>query len=367
MWPPFALAFADPFIEGTELEQGKVMYSLTVLGYMLGRILGTPEGRARLPLLGDDEFRALQDVKDMMLNAEELCQSAEKVEDANGLRLLAGAWQEKIEATAVGEMILLPGGWKDGLGRDVNLIHVVERTAADSFAFVTCNTGDGLKFHPSTARVRVSEECDTMKLKYRTCIRLEGVPAAKITSPAFLALLLSQRIQHENHRAEIVYDGLLPWLAGGPLNPALEATADDVGGEWRTGARANTTSYRSVLEAVRYILRRKGLQTAQLKQLTYQLRQEMVNQAHEDLRRMTDPAAAAVLGLRGVASAVRAGGEAGGAALDLLRGLGPDLLCRQPPPGAGPAAGVGYGPIGTTDAAAALDGRHVAIYFSAHW
>ena len=33
----------------------------------LGRILGTPEGRARLPLLGDDAFRALQEVKDMML------------------------------------------------------------------------------------------------------------------------------------------------------------------------------------------------------------------------------------------------------------------------------------------------------------
>ena len=49
--------------------------------------------------------------------------------------------------------------------------------------------------------------------------------------------------------------------------------------------------YFCVLEAVRYMLRRRGVSRPQLKQLTYSLRREMLTKVKDDLEAIADPAA----------------------------------------------------------------------------
>lgn len=53
--------------------------------------------------------------------------------------------------------------------------------------------------------------------------------------------------------------------------------------------RAGTTAYGSLIEAMRYFLRGKGLDQQQLKSLSHALRCEMLKKIHEDLRVIADP------------------------------------------------------------------------------
>ena len=47
----------------------------------------------------------------------------------------------------------------------------------DSFAFVTINTGEGVNYHPSI-------DTDYPKSKYKTAIRMAGIPRSRIMDPA---------------------------------------------------------------------------------------------------------------------------------------------------------------------------------------
>ena len=75
----------------------------------------------------------------------------------------------------------------------------------------------------------------------------------------------------EFNRAEVVYDALLPWLAGRFLPAALEETRDDAFAQWRTPSRAGG-DWKCVAEAVRYCLAAQGVSEPELKQLFFAMR-----------------------------------------------------------------------------------------------
>jgi hypothetical protein len=82
-----------------------------------------------------------------------------------------------------GKVKMVPGGWDGSTGAST-VVHLVEREVGGTFAFVTCNGGKGLVYHPCAP--------DAPKIKYKTCMRIERVPEERMTSPAFWAVLLSQ-------------------------------------------------------------------------------------------------------------------------------------------------------------------------------
>ena len=82
-------------------------------------------------------------------------------------------------------------------GADSHVAHVVERTGEDAFAFTTCNPGQGREYHPADASA-------APKIKHKPALRLDGVPRARLLDPAFLSLLLSQRIEGEKHKVEVI-------------------------------------------------------------------------------------------------------------------------------------------------------------------
>ena len=142
-YPAFAHMFGDPFIEGTELEgiAGPAM-SLALCAYLIDR---------------------LSKQSSLVYDCLALCAKASKIEKPEELQELLQEWQASLEKLEVGQLIMLPGGWR-GLTSSNTVMYLATRTSADRFAFVICNAGEGLDYHP------VSAHCPP-KIKYKTCVR----------------------------------------------------------------------------------------------------------------------------------------------------------------------------------------------------
>ena len=283
--PPFVALFADPFIEGTELESGHVAYSVMALSYSIERLSAEGESRAtRLPLFDDRAFEQLLKVKDALDQCLQIAAAqAEKPED---FFKLVQELQQKITDLPHGEMLMVPGGW-DGATTRGTVIHLIEKTGPGVFGFVTCNAGEGLEYHPSAP----DADLTTGKVKRQTCVRVSEIPLAKMTDSAFWMTLLAQRMKQppgEYQRSEVLYDALLPWLAGDHLLPAMLAGEDPVA-TFRTGAKSGTSHYRSVWEAVRYLCLWYGLTNEQMKQFSFQMRHDMLVKAQDDLAIFATP------------------------------------------------------------------------------
>eukprot|EP00624_Nannochloropsis_granulata_P005047 evm.model.NODE_35720_length_30909_cov_25.476009.5 len=291
----FALMCADPFLEGTELEVGHVAQSASVLGFLIHKLLTNRASRDRLTLFGDTDLRKLEEGMPLLKACVEL--STAEVKDVSSFQEVLLKLVADIQALQLGQTLLVPGGW-DGNTGSSTVVHLVERTSQEAYAFVTCNSGQGLAYHPSTP-------AEAPKIKYKTCLRVENILGARMASTAFWATALSQwmKARSDYHRMEVLYDVLLPWLVTGdtppaattttaanaPTNPrlflseALLETQNDPAADWRTPARAGSAPYKSLWEALRYHYRRQGLSNAHLKQLSYTLRLELLGKVREDL------------------------------------------------------------------------------------
>lgn len=90
----------------------------------------------------------------------------------------------ELKALEPGKVKMVPGGW-DGATGASTVVHLVEKEGSDTYAFVTCNAGKGLIYHPCTP-------AEAPKIKYKTCLRIGRIPADRMTSMAFWSVLLSQ-------------------------------------------------------------------------------------------------------------------------------------------------------------------------------
>ncbi|KAH3765213.1 nxn protein, partial [Pelomyxa schiedti] len=211
---------------------------------------------------------------------------AVEVESSEQLTILVKKLIDDIKLLRVGDVLLVPGGWQGQLHSSW-VYHIIECTGENQYAFITCNTGQGLEYHPSNPK-------DSAKMLFKTCIRIEHVPVSRITNPALWTMLLAMWTKSppsEYHRVEVLYDVLLPWIAGRRdddeatdrfLIRALKETDNDPFAEWRSPQCSNTSATRGLLEALRYLMRRAGLSSPKLKQLTFALRHAFLTNAAKD-------------------------------------------------------------------------------------
>ena len=175
------------------------------------------------------------------------------------------------ELSVVGDYVILPGGWtrKDG-GHAVMHILILTKVAScgaaegrslalaaldgRTFTFVTCNSGDGLNFHPSSP---VNNDCEVKKT-YRTGLAVPDVPAWRLQDPSFLFALLKLQVRPEkSNKPECFYEVLLPYLAGDSPGEAFQKAAKaGLHGEYESPQKAGFCFVRCALVVLRYVARR---------------------------------------------------------------------------------------------------------------
>ena len=224
-----------------------------------------------MPTLSFSEFSAaelllLRQGMQLLQQCEEIAaigaQIFEKQEKEPGkiLQVLRELWMPRLEALkpcgddgrvdSSEQFLLVPGGWNGSDQGSSTVMHIVERTGPDEDSFVTCNTGPGLEYHPSDA------SCPP-KLRYKTCIRLDNIPRERMEDAGFWTMMFTLWMRappSPMHRVEMLYDVLLPWLAGATLPAQLARTAEDKCSAWRTPQRSGTSAWRAVAESLRYAL-----------------------------------------------------------------------------------------------------------------
>eukprot|EP00049_Salpingoeca_infusionum_P014496 m.271712 g.271712 ORF g.271712 m.271712 type:complete len:4223 (+) comp15683_c19_seq1:207-12875(+) len=278
----FIAQFGDKYVAGSGLEAGHMANSISFLRYFYTRLFKSAEQdgfeQEAYPLLKEAEYKALKQVLECLEQCHELTASQNPEKPAP----LVQEHIKSVKELQVGEFMFVPGGWI-GLRSANAVMHIIERTGAAMYAFITCNASSGLDYHPSMPVLE--------KIKYKTCIKVDQVAQDKITDPVFWTILFGQWMQEpsEYSREEVLYDVMLPWLAGKLLPSALLATKSDPRSTWRTPCRSGTGYYKNVTEAVQYVLRAKGWNTDQLKQLSYAFRREVLNKIREDLYVLADP------------------------------------------------------------------------------
>ena len=270
---PYVGMFGDPFVQGTEKENGHVGNSLMIVASLLQQLMKEP---------GMEKYHSI--FKELESLLESCCKLATfEVKDGAGLMKLLSEWKKALESLRENQFLMIPGGW-DGKTSKGALIYLLERTNATSFRLIICNRGSGLEYHANNAVI------DPEKIKYQSCAVLESIPAEKIFDMAFWSLMFSLWMNanpaSEYHRVEVIYDVLLPWLAGKCLPQAWVIDPDRF---WRTPQRSNTSSYKTVIEAIRYVGARRGISAVELKQLSFKLRQLMMKQVIYDLEGVLDP------------------------------------------------------------------------------
>ena len=136
----------------------------------------------------------------------------------------------RLLGVGVGGFVASCGGWNDMDGGHA-VMYVWERTGEDTFDFVVCNAGEGVRYHDSSAK-------EYPKAKRRTALCISDVPQARATHPAFLYLLVQLFTSRKaSNSARVLYDVLLPfledggaWPEGPPQLAALPTSGDGDGG-----------------------------------------------------------------------------------------------------------------------------------------
>ena len=283
----------------------------------------------------NQELKAFDCLGKMLKEAIPLAYVPDQLKSGEDYGKFVSMLTKRIADMKQGEMMMIPGGW-NGSDTVGCVIHLIERcTGSSEYSFVTCNAGGnpGLEYHPS----RSHHEGDEVKLKYKTCLRMNKIPVERMCDVAWWSVLMAQWMRAgqsagENQRAEVLYDVLLPFLGGygecdngktkknedgattttssnssslaailssvqeesdtkketkGGTLLSLMDTMMDPCSDWRTSCRSGTDWWRSVWEASRYVLRRQGLDKIKLKQISASLRRVSMGLATRDMNAMT--------------------------------------------------------------------------------
>ncbi len=262
----FVGEFCDCFIDNTDLEGGQ---SAPALRDLAGHVQAAIRDRAQTPLLRE-HTAAVDFVHAQLLSAADLDNRDASFDTAR-------RFCQRLEALAPGEMVTFCGGWaKPPQGHAI--MYCIERTSADTFAWVIINTGEGQGFHPTSWHYDSEESTAGPRQRVRSAVRIEGIASTKLIDEVVFYVLLRLRAHMDKlHKPEVLYDILIPYLTdmtfleayakGERANPSLQGTLE-------TSQRAGTCYYRCVLSCLKYLLKRKGVPNAAIKQLTYAVRQK---------------------------------------------------------------------------------------------
>ena len=188
----FAGEFGDAFISDTELEGGQVAPSIETLVRVIRAVLS--ERARELTAFGDDH--APSDVERICDDLLDAAARDRRVAGIGPARRGAGIDNEafasllerfvkRLAALEPGQRVCVSGGWAKKSGGHA-VMHVVEREPGGTYAMVTCNTGDGLQYHPS-------HDGDYPKQKQKTAMRFGGIPPERALEPSLWYMFFGKK------------------------------------------------------------------------------------------------------------------------------------------------------------------------------
>ncbi|KAL6068400.1 Component of oligomeric Golgi complex 3 [Balamuthia mandrillaris] len=271
--PAFLGEFGDAFLEGTGLEGGSLYPSFAVFSMAIEN--GLKEQREFLNDLQHTDAQSLDAISEIFKESRDLARKfALAAKGGAQLVHFMRHFSKLVEALKEGETMVVPGGLNEHC-----LIYILERQE-QTFRFVLINTDPllGLSYHQATAQ-------QAPKIKYKTCMALDNIPASRVLDDGFWALLFKLVTYASKHNTpDKIYDLLIPFLVNKPLEEALVETVEDPDIDWRSPQRASTAYFRSVLEAFHYLMRRKGLTPLKAKLVSLAIRVQMLSMVDNDLR-----------------------------------------------------------------------------------
>ena len=270
--PAFLGQMGDAFLEGTGLDSGDVAPSIAVLSLVYSQLRQQAELVG--PLLSDGDWAAVDGVAEVLKEARELSRRftlARKSPAA--LVAFMKLFRARLEAVKEGEAMMVSAGIDSH-----PIMLTVERTAAAAYRVTVTNTHPqaGLQYHlVSAAR--------PPKLRYKTCLSFDSVPAARLLDQAWWLLLFKLSVMPSKHnRPDKLYDLLLPHLLQTPLDVTLSQQGEEA--DWRSPQRASTAYFKCIADSCKYLLRRRGVRPSQCKLVTFMLRLQLLQMLDNDLQ-----------------------------------------------------------------------------------
>mmetsp|Transcript_50740 Transcript_50740/g.83058 ORF Transcript_50740/g.83058 Transcript_50740/m.83058 type:complete len:709 (+) Transcript_50740:426-2552(+) len=265
--PAFWGEFCDPFLVDTAFgEVNDPMNFLKVLHFSMAR-MAKEQSQWMGSFMEEDQDRLLSTLKDLE-RAVGFGLRQRTLQSVSRLTALLKFLKKNIGELGVGQALLLPSPKK--------IVFMLIKKAS-GFRFVACAGGDENPYHPSVATL-------DGKIKYKGCIAIDNIPDDRMQDDSWWMYFLMSMIGDgpEKH-VENVYDWLLPWLAGKPLQAAIAETCDEPCSAFRTPPRCQASAYRAFLESVRYLLLWRGMSETKVKAVTFMLRLQYLKFVINDL------------------------------------------------------------------------------------
>eukprot|EP00457_Paulinella_chromatophora_P000002 gb/GEZN01000002.1/.p1 GENE.gb/GEZN01000002.1/~~gb/GEZN01000002.1/.p1 ORF type:complete len:6816 (+),score=1425.09 gb/GEZN01000002.1/:114-20561(+) len=300
MAPALIATFGDAFIEGTIFEGSSCLaWSFTVLNFALQKTL--KEQSVFVERLDSETRGGISDVLYVLDQSSVIFkQFARLLKHPNSGQLMSFLRRvhKLIEALNPGEAAVLPA-----LVEGSELMFILERSSPGAYKMVVVQTDPtgGLRHHA------VSAAEAPPKIKFRTCMVIDGIPKKNATDDVFWMAVYNLAIHKHEGDMDRFYTILLPFLANKPLETLLveaekaaiaredakaeeEADSDAAGnqfgrsfGDWRSPQRSSTAYVRCVLHGLQFMLRSRGLTSLQCKRVLLALRVQFVLMIKHDM------------------------------------------------------------------------------------
>ena len=131
------------------------------------------------------------------------CRAIPQVSDQASFFEVLSSFVAKVRAMQPGSVLVVPGGWKNGL-----VCYVLHCESFESFNLAVCSTQDGLQYHP----MRIDPA--TGDLQFNAPFLLRDIPAHRVRDGAIWCMLLKALAFPKDaaSTAALVYEHLLPFL-----------------------------------------------------------------------------------------------------------------------------------------------------------
>ena len=270
--PAFLGQMGDAFLEGTGLDSGDVAPSIAVLSLVFAQL--RQQADAVEGLMADDDWAVVDAVSEVLKEAKELSRRFTLARKSPAqLVAFMKFFRAKLEALKEGDTMIVSAGI------DAHPVMLtVERVSSASYRLTITNTHPqaGLQYHLVSA-------ASPPKLKYRTSLVFEPVPAGRLLDDAWWGLVFKLVvIPSKANRPDKLYDLLLPHLVDFPLDAVLAAQGDEA--EWRSPQRASTAYYKCLIDSVVYMMRRRGMARDRCKLVAFMVRLELMSMVDNDLQ-----------------------------------------------------------------------------------